>query len=391
MYTGNKAALNNFGVQAVQLAQTLSAGTGNWGNPNPAVGFSPFYARFASASGTSTIISDAATALATNGTFFMFWLGMDDFLLHAAFGGDATKAPLVTLGGAPGPGTGFTAAYNAALNALLNANPNAKGVVANFPSIFAMPHFTSVAWNAIPLDATTAGAANASFAGYNQILDALKGAPFNYPAAEVNARKITFAAGNNAIVIADETLNDYGDEFDLLESNSIITNDQRQALIPYEQVRQTTAADVLPLSAGTVLGTLAVSSNPLSIIGVAVPLADQYVIIPSEKADIEAARVAFNTVVANAVTANSTRLALADVNAGLNALLASQLAVVNKISVTPNINPPTGIYSEDGLHPNSRGYAFIANIFIDAINAKFSATVPKVNISKYSATALPIP
>jgi hypothetical protein len=58
---------------------------------------------------------------------------------------------------------------------------------------------------------------------------------------------------------------------------------------------------------------------------------------------------------------------------------------------TPNINPPTGIYSEEGLHPNSRGYAVIANVFIDAINAKFGATVPKANLGNYGATGLPIP
>ncbi|HEX7027586.1 MAG TPA: hypothetical protein VF268_10115, partial [Gammaproteobacteria bacterium] len=60
-------------------------------------------------------------------------------------------------------------------------------------------------------------------------------------------------------------------------------------------------------------------------------------------------------------------------------------------TITPNINPPTGIYSEDGIHPNSRGYAFIANIFIDAINEQFGASVPKANLGNYSATGLPLP
>jgi hypothetical protein len=31
----------------------------------------------------------------------MFWLGLDDFFLHAAYGGDPTKAPLTPTGPYP--------------------------------------------------------------------------------------------------------------------------------------------------------------------------------------------------------------------------------------------------------------------------------------------------
>lgn len=387
MYAGNKATLNNFAVQAITTAQILTPATGNWGNPNPAAGFSPFYGRFASSPGSSTILGDAITA---DGTFFMFWHGMDDFMLYAAFGGDATKAPLVPLDGAPGVGFANTYAY--AVSQILSSDANIKGVLGNFPSIFAMPHFTSVTWNAVPLSSEQAAAASAGYAGYNQILDALKGAPFNYNAAEMDARKISFVGGNNSFVIVDETLNDLGDEFDMLQGAGMISAAQRAALVPLEQVRKTTATDIIPLSTGSVLGTLADPANPASVRGVGVPLGDQYALIPSEIAEIEARRTAFNNVVSQ-VAANpsfSARLALADVNAALSAFVTAKAAIANDITVTPNINPPTGIYSEDGLHPNSRGYAFIANIFIDAINAKFSATVPKADLSKYSATGLPI-
>lgn len=385
MYTGDKSALNNFAVQATLLAQILTPATGDWSNPNPAAGFSPFYARFASDPGTSTILGDAVSKAPT---FFMFWVGMDDYLLHAAFGGDPTKAPLTPVEG--GVGTGFAATYAYAVSTILGSNPTLEGVVANFPSVFALPHFTSVPYNPIPMDGTLAAAANTGFAGYNQILDALKGAPFNYEPAEVDARKITFAAGPNPFVIVDETLNDYGDEFDILLAAQAITLEQREALVPYEQVRQTTSSDIIPLSTGGVLGTLADPNNPLSVRGVAVPLADQYALIPTEIAAIEAARTGYNAAIADVVAANSDRLALADVNAAMNAFLSAKASVANGVTITPNINPPTGIYSEDGIHPNSRGYAFIANIFIDAINAKFGASVPRASFAQYSATGLPI-
>ena len=144
------------------------------------------------------------------------------------------------------------------------------------------------------------------------------------------------------------------------------------------------------MGAGAVLGTLADPSNPASVRGVGVPLGDQYALIPSEIAAIEGARLGYNAAIAAAANANSTRLALADINASFGTFLTNRAATGNNITVTPNINPPTGIYSEDGMHPNSRGYAFIANIFIDAINAKFGASVPKANLANYSATGLPV-
>jgi hypothetical protein len=385
MYSGDKAALNNFAVQAILLAQAISPATGNWANPNPAVGFSPFYGRFASAPGTSTVLGDA---IAADGTFFMFWSGLDDYLLYAAFGGDPTKAPLTPVDG--GVGVGFNATYNYEIATLLGSDATLKGVIANFPSVFALPHFTSVTWNAVPMADAQATAANSGYAGYNQILEALKAPPFSYAAADVNARKISFVAGNNAFVIVDETVNDYGDEFDMLQGAGAITAEQRAALVPYEQVRQTKSTDIIPLATGGVLGTLADPANPASVRGIGVPLADQYALIPSEITAIETARAGYNASIKAVADANPTRIALADVNAAFNTFLTNKAAIANGITVTPNINPPTGIYSEDGMHPNNRGYAFIANIFIDAINAKFGATVPKVNLAKYGATALPI-
>jgi len=115
------------------------------------------------------------------------------------------------------------------------------------------------------------------------------------------------------------------------------------------------------------------------------------VLIPSEIAAIESARAAFNSTVKAVADANTTRLAFADVDQHLEALIAARMMVINNVAISPNINPPTGIYSEDGIHPNSRGYAYIANAIISAVNTRFGATVNSVDISKYQATALPIP
>lgn len=376
LYQGGKATLNNFGVPAIVLGQALIPQTGAWSGAGTDPRFSPFYGRLQYPGGANTIIGDAATA---GGSFFLFYLGLDDFFLYAAFGGDPTKAPLTPASGAGA--AGFDVQYGAAIGALLGSNTDLKGVVGNFPNIFKMPHFTSVPYNAIPLDAATASNLTTNLATpYNGFLNAMVGASV-ITAAERDQRLLSFAAGQNKVLLTDETLTDL---------TAAMNANGAGALVPYARARQTTSSDILPLSTGSVLGTL-VGGNASLINGVSVPLADQYVLIPSEIQAIEAARISYNATVQAVVTANSARLALADIDSALEGLIAARAGVYNNVTITPNINPPTGIYSEDGVHPNSRGYAFLSRVFISAINTKFTATIPLTDLSKYKATALPIP
>ncbi len=378
IYTGSKTELNNFGIQAIVLGQALIPETGSWaagagGDPR----FNPFYGRLAyPGTGTSTLIGDVAAA---GSSFFLFWLGMDDFLLHAAFGGDPTKAPLTT---APA----FQAQYGIAIGALLGSNPNLKGVVVNFPNIFAQPHFTSVAWNPIPLTATDSVALTTGLANnYNAFLNGMVGAGV-ITANEAALRQIVFRVKNgskpvtNAILINDETLTDLAPYM----------TGPYAGLAPYAKARQTKNTDIIPLSTGSVLGTL-LGGDPTKINGVSVPLADQYCLIPSESQAIEAARTAFNAAIKQVADANSARLAHADVDKALADFVTSKAYVLDGITITPNINPPTGIYSEDGIHPNNRGYAYISRVIIEAINTKYGSSIPLTNLSMYGATALPIP
>lgn len=383
IYDGTTSELNNFAVPAITIGQTLISAAGNWADPNPAIGFTPFYARFASVPGTSTILSDAATS---GGTFALVWLGLDDFFLHAAFGADPSLAPLTSSGDFA---TRLGAIFAHPSIGLFTVNTEMKAVIGNFPDIFKMPHFTSVAYNPIPLDQATVDQLTAGFAGYNSALDALIANKVALGisddlAAEIDTRRVAFTAGcNNKIMLIDETLTDLGPYFD----NLGLTAPQRAGLVPYEQIRQTTSADVIPLSTGSVLG----EDGSFGVLGVSEPVGDRYVIIPSEKDEINAARTAFNATIDATVANFSTKLALADVSTAMATLITNGAGVYNGVTITPNINPPTGIYSEDGVHPNTRGYAFLSRIFINAINEEFGATIPLTNLSKYSATALPIP
>lgn len=382
IYTGSTGSvpvnqLNNFGVQALLIGQALIPETGNWSLAGSDPRFNPFYARFASNPGSSTLLGDAISSLTNGGTFFAFWLGMDDLLLHAAFGGDETKAPLTPFEAVSLTNPGFKNLYNNAINAVL-ANPTLEGVIANYPEIFMMPHFTAVPWNAIPLDETDAGALTSNLANnYNAFLDGMVANQI-ISADEAALRKLSYVAGQNAILLNDETLTDL----------TPFMQGPYAGLQPYARARQTKSTDIVPLSAGAVLGVEIAAGQ---IIGVSVPVADQYILIPSESQAIATRLAEFNNHVASVAATHSDRLAFADVNQALKNFVATRAAIANGITVTPNINPPTGIYSEDGIHPNSRGYAFIANIFIDAINEQFGASVPKANLGNYSATGLPLP
>lgn len=48
-----------------------------------------------------------------------------------------------------------------------------------------------------------------------------------------------------------------------------------------------------------------------------------------------------------------------------------------------------GVFSLDGVHPNTKGYAIIANFFIDAINEKYGSNIPKVNVNEYKGIIFP--
>ena len=48
-----------------------------------------------------------------------------------------------------------------------------------------------------------------------------------------------------------------------------------------------------------------------------------------------------------------------------------------------------GVFSLDGVHPNQKGYAIIADKFIDAINLKYGANIPNVEINNYTGIYFP--
>jgi hypothetical protein len=303
--------------------------------------------------------------LATLPTFFTFELGFNEVVGFATSGAPGVN----TVPSSGHPTLTYPQLLNIAFASILATPATTKGAIANIPDVTKLPFFSLVAWNSIVLpDQATIDGTNAAYAAYNGGLVAVGGA---ITAEERTKRTINFTTGKNGIVIADETLTD-------LSAHGL------------PSIRQATAADKITLSAGAILGTRQVCDNPGTTYGVGVPLADQYVLLPSEITAIQDAVTAYNSAIATLVAANPTRLALADLNAAYQTMVTNGSVIVDGVALTPSIAPPNAAISEDAVHPNGRGAAYFANVFIEAINETFDAAIPKAKVNTYKGTRLPV-
>jgi hypothetical protein len=105
----------------------------------------------------------------------------------------------------------------------------------------------------------------------------------------------------------------------------------------------------------------------------------QYHLTATELSNIKTATAAYN----------ATIKALADANGLAFVDAAARLAELSNGGINIDGTLYTGTFgtglafSLDGVHPSTRGYAILANSFIDAINAKFGATIDNVDVNLY--------
>ena len=350
-------SFNNMGVPGAKSFHLMIPGYGNvqgvaTGQANP------YYVRFAS-SPSATVIADAA---AQDATFFSLWIGNNDVLSYATSGGAGVNQqgnPDVTSYGGNDitDATVFATVYSGLVDAL-TAN-GAKGVVANIPNVTTVPYFTTVPYNPVPLDAGTAAALNQGYVPYNQGL--LQAEAAGLISAEERAqRTVSFEAGQNAVVIVDEYVTDL-------------------TALGLPSYRQTTMDDLVVLPASSFIGTV-VDNNPMQINGLSVPLEDQWVLVPQEQEDVQSATQAFNQTIESVATAKG--LAFVDVNGLLNSV-AEEGVAFDEFFLNAEL-VFGGAFSLDGVHPTARGYAFLANQFMTAIDATYGSTLPHVKAKDYN-------
>ena len=242
-------------------------------------------------------------------------------------------------------------------------------MIANIPEVSLSPFFRAVPYNAIPLDQPTADATNAAYAAYNGGLALINGGGvpgLSLSNEEMALRTIAFSAGANAVVVEDDQLTDLS-----------------AAGLP--SIRQLQLGELLLLNAATVLGTLADPQNPASVIGVGVPLGDNYTLTADELTTLSTRIATFNGIIAARAQANE--VGLYDAHATFLGIALGGGTVEDGLMLTPDFSP-NGIFSTDGIHPNPRGNAIIANGLIDVINATFGATLNKVSVTNYPGVNL---
>jgi len=351
--------LNNFGVPGILLGQFLSTDTGNPGSPL----YNPLWARFASDPLGNSIMDDV---IAAQPTFFLFWLGNNDALGYAVSG--ASNEAIFT-----DPAT-FGFLYNTAIGAITTFNPNAKGVVCNIPGVLSAPFFTLIPWNPIPLDAATAAGLNDPVVGLGGINLAVQGALGlgMITQEEADLRTLNWQEGANGALIWDDDL------VDLSPLGVPAT---------HAKARLTNANDLFPLTISSVLGVELVPGVSATTQGVSLPLGDEGALTANEIVLINDRIDAFNTIIKS--TADANNLAHVDINSQFASLLNNPIPEDGLI-VNGTIAPPYAGISEDGIHPNSRGYALLAKWIIREINTEFGAVVPEPDLADYKGTALPI-
>ena len=372
--TSATGPFNNMGVPGAKSYHLVTPGYGSVAGVANGTA-NPWFARFATSEST-TVLADAVSL---NPTFFSLWIGNNDILGYATSGGSgvdqAGNFDPSTYGGndITDPNV-FAAAYSAQVDALVAGG--AKGVLLNIPDVTSIPYFTTVPTQSIPLDAATAGAVNAQFALYNGALGQLVAGGF-ISAEEAAIRAINFVEGVNYPIMTD---------VDLTDVTAILIgaglDPQTAALLG--QLRQVKSDDLVVLTASSALGSVPDPSNPLGIVGVSIPLTNQFVLTSTEQGRVAAAGAAYNAIIEGLAAANE--LGYGDMKSAL-ADLDAHGAFYNG-GVLTSTYVTGGAFSLDGVHPSPRGYAFTANTIIDVINTTYNASIPKVDIGTYGTVTL---
>jgi len=380
------------GVPGAKSFHLVAPGYGNVaGVPTGAA--NPYFARFAT-SPNATVIGDA---ISQNPTFFTLWIGNNDILGFATSGGSGVDQlgnfEPTTYGSddITDPNV-FAQVYSDQVNALVNTG--AKGALINIPDVTSIPYFTTVPFAALsPLDPTFGPqipTLNATFGLLNQAFTAL-GVP---------ERSIVFSqTAASAVVIFDEDLPNIAENLtQVLIAGGLDAGTATVYGLQYGQARQATAADLLVLPSSSVIGTLnaarfatlvslgvpEATAGQLAVNGVTFPLEDQFVLTDSEQELVSTAARAYNATIRGLAAAND--LAFVDARSALAQVAATGVPYNGGLLSSTFVTG--GAFSLDGVHPTPRGYAYTANVIINAINAKYGSTVPRVDIGNYGSVTL---
>jgi len=370
---------NNLGVPGAKSFHFIAPGYGNLSNFPAAA--NPYAVRLTGSTPDASLIE---LGVAQNPSFFTLTLfGGNDVLGYATSGGDGSN-PITDI-------NTFDFALNTALDAL-TAN-GAQGVITNTPNVTSISYFTTVPHN--PLDPS-----NDAFGPLIPTLNTLFGALNQvYAFLGVPERSIVFESdAASSVVIRDESIPDLSAQITqvLLADPNFPAFIGQFGLPPqaaplvagllggtYGQTRQANEGDLITLPSAGIIGTVnqdffqLLTSQGLSpelagqfsVEGVTFPLEDTWVLLPTEQQDVAMAVSAFNASVEAQAAARG--LALVDLEGILEE--ASTVGVQFDQFMMNTDLVFGGLVSLDGIHLTARGYAFMANAYLDAIDATYGS------------------
>jgi hypothetical protein len=369
---------NNMGVSGIKSYQFTKQGYGDISGLGS--GANPYFVRMAS-SPSATVLGDAVSQ---DPTFFTISvMGGNDVLSYATSGGaygidqignqeTSTYSPYDIT-----DPTAFNTKITEIVSAL-TAN-GAKGVLSNVPYVTDLPFFTAVPYAALDPTNPDFGpqipVLNASFNRLNQAF-AFLGFP---------ERSIVFAeAAASPVVIFDKSLPSLTDElFFVLELSGVDSFTAALLAQQYGQSRQATAEDLLLLpSSGVIgkfneehfaylldLGVPAETAGQLSVNGITYPLADNFVLTDIEIQKTKDATDAYTMKIIS--LADSYGLAFVNLKDVLSEASSSGLVFDNFNMTTDLVFG--GLVSLSGIHLTARGYALMANEFLEQIDATYGS------------------
>lgn len=376
---------NNMGIPGAKSFHFLYDGYGNIANLASKTA-NPYFVRMAS-NPTATVLGDA---MAQSPTFFtLSEIGGNDVLGYAISGGDGSEVITPSMGAV---GVGFDQTYSYIVSTLTSSG--AKGIVTNVPYITDLPHFTTVPYNPLSPSNPTFGSQipmlNGIFGQLNEVFAYL----------EVPERAIVFSAtGASPVVIRDESLLNLSAQIeDVLNGSPTFPAFVESFGLPaqaaplvanlfgitYGQTRMANANDLLVLPSSSIIGTINADSvaylmneglpqtlaGQFSAEGITLPLADKWVLIPTEQQEIKAATDAYNATIASVASSNPN-IALLDLKGILQEAATNGIIFDDYILQTKLVTG--GAIGLDGIHLTARGYAYLANKFLEKIDETFGS------------------
>lgn len=354
---GANTNLNNFAVPGITLGQFLSDGTGTPGNAE----FNPYFYRFATRPGINSLLDDVLDA---KPTFFTFWLGNNDILNYAYNGGTVPFTDPAT----------FATQYRAAILSLVQTG--AKGVAANIPNVVQTPYFSAITEQ---VASTTFSLSEAEAAQLNGAY-ALQGHP-----------NVNFGTEGNQLLI--ETQNGTIRQF--IPGEDFIT----LSLALDGRTNELGTAPIIAcgqqIGQGTGMGIANFQSlveTPAGPVPAAFPIPNRYVLDREEVAQTIQVVDSYNEAIATVLTDPMlyNNVALLDIHEAFHTIATSGVRNRQGLTVMNGGFTAGGGFSTDGIHPNPKGQAHLANLFAEAINQRFGSNLQMYDITLFRGNEFPV-